>query len=415
MSYTGPIVSVGDGGTGVNTLTTAFGVVCAGTTATAPVQNAGSGLAGEVLTSNGAAALPTFQAVPSIATPISLANGGTAKALVAANGGIVYSDADSFEILAPTSTANQPLLSGASGAPGWSTATYPGSTTANQLLYSSAANTIGGLATANNGTLVTSATGVPSILAGPGSTGRVFQSNAAAAPSFSTATYPSVATGTGTILRADGTNWVATTATYPTTTTVSQIPYSSSANVIGGITTANSSLLKTNGSGVPSMTTTGSVTETNGQFNWPLQPAFRATLSADPTNVTGAGTAYTIVFNTEAFDQNSDFDATTGIFTAPVTGIYHFDVTIFMYGIVAATAIDITIRNSAGTTIGQLSRTAGLALSSATNYAGSWSATLLIASAGTAKVVLAVSGEAGDVIDILSGSNQTSFSGYLVA
>ncbi|OGI84144.1 hypothetical protein A2997_02170 [Candidatus Nomurabacteria bacterium RIFCSPLOWO2_01_FULL_36_10b] len=39
------------------------------------------------------------------------------------------------------------------------------------------------------------------------------------APSWSTATYPTTATGTGTILRADGTNWVASTATYPTTAT----------------------------------------------------------------------------------------------------------------------------------------------------------------------------------------------------
>jgi hypothetical protein len=37
------------------------------------------------------------------------------------------------------------------------------------------------------------------------------------APAFSTATLPSTATGTGTILRADGTNWSATTATYPNT------------------------------------------------------------------------------------------------------------------------------------------------------------------------------------------------------
>ena len=39
------------------------------------------------------------------------------------------------------------------------------------------------------------------------------------APSWSTATYPTTATGTGTILRADGTNWVASTATYPNTAT----------------------------------------------------------------------------------------------------------------------------------------------------------------------------------------------------
>jgi hypothetical protein len=189
---------------------------------------------------------------------------------------------------------------------------------------------VSGLTSANSGLLVTSATGVPSILAGPGTTGNILQSNAAAAPSFSTATYPSTAgtagkvlisdgtnivsstptfpnasatsgkfirsdgtnwiastptlptsagtsgkvlqsdgtnyiestatypataTGTGTILRANGTNWVATTATYPTTTTANQILYSSATNVVGEITTANNSILSTNGSGVPTLNT----------------------------------------------------------------------------------------------------------------------------------------------------------------
>ncbi len=40
---------------------------------------------------------------------------------------------------------------------------------------------------------------------------------AGVAHALSTATYPSTATGTGKILRADGTNWSATTATYPDT------------------------------------------------------------------------------------------------------------------------------------------------------------------------------------------------------
>lgn len=70
----------------------------------------------------------------------------------------------------------------------FSTATYPFTTTINQLLYSSSANVITGLPTANNGALVTDATGVPSILVGPGTTGHFLQSNAAAAPSWSTST-----------------------------------------------------------------------------------------------------------------------------------------------------------------------------------------------------------------------------------
>ena len=51
---------VAGGGTGLTTLTTAYGVVCAGTTATGALQNAGAGLAGQVLISNGASALPSF-------------------------------------------------------------------------------------------------------------------------------------------------------------------------------------------------------------------------------------------------------------------------------------------------------------------------------------------------------------------
>jgi hypothetical protein len=53
-------VTVPQGGTGIAT-TTAYGVICGGTTATDALQNAGAGTAGQVLTSNGAAALPSFQ------------------------------------------------------------------------------------------------------------------------------------------------------------------------------------------------------------------------------------------------------------------------------------------------------------------------------------------------------------------
>jgi len=56
---------------------------------------------------------------------LELSRGGTGKGLTAANGGIVYTDADSMEILSPTTTANKVLMSGASAAPSWSTATYP--------------------------------------------------------------------------------------------------------------------------------------------------------------------------------------------------------------------------------------------------------------------------------------------------
>lgn len=66
---------------------------------------------------------------------------------------------------APASTGA--MLQGlTTGVPTWSTATWPATTTVNQILYSSSANVVAGLATANTGALVTSAAGVPSIVAG---------------------------------------------------------------------------------------------------------------------------------------------------------------------------------------------------------------------------------------------------------
>ena len=96
-------------------------------------------------------------------TIVPLSQGGSNAALTADAGGIIYCTASGFAVLAHTATSNQALLSGGTSAPGWSTATYPVSTTINQLLYSSSANTIVGLATANSGVLITSAGGVPSI------------------------------------------------------------------------------------------------------------------------------------------------------------------------------------------------------------------------------------------------------------
>jgi len=99
----------------------------------------------------------------SLTSPVTLTLGGTGASLTASNGGIPYSTGSALAILAGTATANQLLLSGSSAAPIWSTATYPSSTVNNQLLYSSSANTVAGLTTGNNGVLVTSAGGVPSI------------------------------------------------------------------------------------------------------------------------------------------------------------------------------------------------------------------------------------------------------------
>lgn len=72
-----------------------------------------------------------------------LANGGSNANLTASLGGVVYSTASALAILAGTATAGQMLRSGASAPPTWSTATYPNTVTANNILYASGANTVG--------------------------------------------------------------------------------------------------------------------------------------------------------------------------------------------------------------------------------------------------------------------------------
>lgn len=89
-----------------------------------------------------------------------------------------------------------------------------------------------------------------------GTSGQLLQSAGSAIPVYTTATYPSTASSTGTILRANGTNWVATTSTFADTYGVNKLLYASSANVVAGLTTAANGVLVTDGSSVPSISST---------------------------------------------------------------------------------------------------------------------------------------------------------------
>lgn len=53
-----------------------------------------------------------------------------------------------------------------------------------------------------------------------------------------------------------------------------------------------------------------------------LWPLFSAIKSAVTTDVTGDGTTYSVICDTEIVDRNSNYDNTTGTFTAPVDGFY---------------------------------------------------------------------------------------------
>lgn len=132
--------------------------------------------------------------------------------------------------------------------------TVSGATTLNTPLPLASGGTNASLTASNGGVCYSTATGL-AILAGTATTNKVLMSGASGAPSWSVPTYPNASATAGKVIRSDGTNYAASTATYPDTTTINQILYSSAANTIAGITTANNGVLVTNGTGVPSIAT----------------------------------------------------------------------------------------------------------------------------------------------------------------
>ncbi len=62
----------------------------------------------------------------------------------------------------------------------------------------------------------------------------------------------------------------------------------------------------------------------DGIVTKPLQPYFHAYRSADQTGFSTSSFGDAVVFNAEILDLNSDFNTSTGLFTAPVDGTYWF-------------------------------------------------------------------------------------------
>jgi hypothetical protein len=67
-------------------------------------------------------------------------------------------------------------------------------------------------------------------------------------------------------------------------------------------------------------------------------PAFAAKVNAQQNNVAADNSQTTIIFGNELFDQNGDFNPSTGIFTAPVAGNYQFNCTLRLDNIDSAPA-----------------------------------------------------------------------------
>lgn len=83
-----------------------------------------------------------------------------------------------------------------------------------------------------------------------------------------------------------------------------------------------------------------------GEMTNASQPSVIAYKSSDTSNATGDGTTVTIIGDTEVVDYNSDYDTTTGIYEAPVTGIHYATVMVTNSSAGAADDMDLELITS---------------------------------------------------------------------
>jgi hypothetical protein len=210
-------------------------------------------------------------------------------------------------------------------------------------------------------------------LAATATTGQILQNNASADPSWSTATYPS-------------------------TTTVSQLLYSSATNVVSGLATANRGVLTTGATGVPVITALAA----DGQLiigSTAGAPAAATLTAGAGISITNGSNSITIAASTGAFTwsetsgafnavkQNGYFITTTATATLPASPT-EGDTIIFSVD----TTNLLTITANTGQTI-RLGNTVTAAAGTAVNTLQGDSINLVYKSTGTVWIALSSVGQ----------------------
>lgn len=285
-------------------------------------------------------------------------------------------------------------------------------------------NAVGQSALTAHGVLVGEGTSTALTSLAVGSTGTLLVGSTGADPAFGTSatgdfTFTSSAAGatrTLTVSNTDNTN-SASTALVQTTVggasagdPVHTYTVTGATSFTTGIDNSASDAFKISASTALGTTDTFIMT-TAGERTMPLQPAFLAYLSSTASNVTGDGTVYTVIFDTEKFDQNNDYNNGTGQFVAPVQGNYLLSCTLLGQQFATSRPTTVAIVTTGGTyNIG------GWNLSS--SFAGDWQfsgsviasmaasdvATITITTTGGTKVVDVAGSAASPYFSTFSGS-----------
>ena len=149
-----------------------------------------------------------------------------------------------------------------------------------------------------------------------------------------------------------------------------------------------------------------------GALQLPSNPAFSAYVTSTSSAVTGSGTPYTVAAFTSNYDLASNFTASTGVFVAPVAGVYNFSANLFLGGLGATeTGGDLSVEDT----------TSGLQAyiwaGNAYTYGGSTgnanlngSASLYMAAGDSASLILTVTGGTSNTVTVNSAGSATQIS-----
>lgn len=198
---------------------------------------------------------------------------------------------------------------------------------------------------------------------------------------------------------------------YSDTAEIGNIDISVTSDTISNNSTNNDLKVKANGAGDFKVTTPGDsdaiVVDSNGIVTQPLQSAFTAYLNSTQSNVTGDGTVYKVPFNTEVYDQNSDYNNTTYTFTAPVDGVYLIEAAV-SYAATASGTRNFLQAVTSNATINMAKHGSIIDSSSAAITSGS--TTTYMDAADTAYINFIVDNEGADTVDVYGTDRSTRFS-----
>lgn len=163
------------------------------------------------------------------------------------------------------------------------------------------------------------------------------------------------------------------------------------------------------------VTSSTALIDSSNRFLNASQPAFKVYRSSAASNVTGDGTAYVIVWDTELVDQGSNFSSTA--FTAPVTGLYQFNATVWLSGVGAGhTTAQLYFTCSSTADLNYICYNNPFVQSVGASYIVSGSCIMSMAASATCTVTATVSGSTKtvSVFGQALASGTSTFSGCLL-